>query len=502
MRISTPAFYNRNTESITTKQNKLSDQNVHLSSQKRVIHGSDDAVAIATIHRLKQKLSIDDQYIHNGQMAETANGLEETSLAQSTNILQRFREILVTAGNDTLNEENRKAMTKELTALRGELIGVSNTRDGNSQYIFSGFEVDTQPFQRNEFGNIDYHGDDGHRLYKVGSGVTVQGDDSGRSVFVDIPEGNGTFVSEGSANNKGSGVIDEAAVIDSKKANGFLSQDYTVAISEKVNSKDTEYSVYGLKKISGSGEAKVRVSGIDLKDNLIATVNPANTSPDKNSSVDIEFMPTDVENQFEIRINGQSSLPKIYDATNTTTQQIDINGISLEIDGVPSKDDRYTFEKYIEPTLYQEGQSIEFNGIKTSLKGQVKEHDNFTLRQSERKDVFATMQDSIDALLIPDDDDFSKSQREMRLDMSRHQIDNTLKNITRIRTSVGARMRTIDNQRESSQDFKLTSQTTLSNLEDLDMAAAISDFSKQKSLLDVSQKTFVKMQDLSLFKLI
>ena len=271
---------------------------------------------------------------------------------------------------------------------------------------------------------------------------------------------------------------------------------------KKSNSKDTEYSVYGLKKVSGSGNANVRVSGIDLKDSMIATVNPANASPDKNSRVNIEFMPTDVENQFEIRMNGQSSLPKIYDATNTTTQQIDINGISLEVDGIPSKDDKYVFEKYIEPTRYQEGQSIEFNGIKTSLKGRVKEHDNFTLRQSERKDVFATMQDSIDALLLPDDDNFSKSQREMRLDMSRHQIDNALKNITRVRTSVGARMRTIDSQREASEDFKLTSQTTLSNLEDLDMAAAISDFSKQKSLLDVSQKAFVKMQDLSLFKLI
>ena len=114
-------------------------------------------------------------------MAETANGLEETSLAQAANVLQRFREMLVSVGNDTLNEEDRKATTKELTALRGELIGVSNARDGNSQYIFSGFEVDTQPFQRNEFGHIDYHGDDGHRVYKVGSGVTVRGDDSGHS---------------------------------------------------------------------------------------------------------------------------------------------------------------------------------------------------------------------------------------------------------------------------------------------------------------------------------
>ena len=502
MRISTPVFYQRNTDNVFKQQQKLSEQNLHLSSQKRVMHGSDDAVAIATIQRLKQDLSVGDQYIENGEMAETANELEETSLAQVTNVLQRTRELLVISGNDTYNGENREALAQELEGLRDELMGVANTTDANSQYIFAGFEVDDQPFQRNEFGTIDYHGDQGDRSYKVGSGVFVRGNDSGHSVFVDIPEGNGTFLSVGNIKNTGSGVIDEASVIDSKKANGFLNEDYTVSITEPATGADPEYSVYGLQKSAVTGDASVKISTIDLNHPNIANVNPSNTAPDINSDVSIKFLATAVPTEFEISINGRSSLPAIYDAANTTAQEINIDGISVELNGLPDAGDQYDLTKYIEPTLYQEGQSIEFNGIKTQLKGKVEDQDSFSLRQSGTKDIFATMQDSIDALRMPGEDDVSKAQREMRLGMSRHQIDNAMTNISGIRTSVGARMRTIDNQRESTQDFKLTSQTTLSNLEDLDMAAAISEFSMQKNLLDVTQQTFMQMQNLSLFKLL
>jgi flagellar hook-associated protein 3 FlgL len=502
MRISTPVFYQRNTDNVFTQQNKLSDQNLHLSSQKRVLNGSDDAVAIATIQRLKQDLSVGDQYIENGEMAATANGLEETALAQATTLLQRSRELLVTVGNSTYNAENREAVAKELEELRDELMGVANTKDGNSQYIFAGFEVDSQPFRSNEFGSIDYHGDRGDRSYKVGAGVYIKGNDSGHSVFVDIPEGNGTFVSAGNIHNSGTGVIDEATVIDGKQANGFLSEDYTVTISTPVAEAAPEYSVYGLKEVAATGNASVKIAKIDLNHPNIAQVNPDNAYPDVNSDVDIKFVTTAVPGEFAIQINGHSSLPATYDIKNTRAQEISIDGISLEIDGIPNPGDQYSLTKYVEPTLYEEGLAIEFNGIKTELKGKVEDLDNFTLRQSKTKDIFATMQDSIDALRVPGEDDVAKAQREMRLDMARHQIDNAMKNISGIRTSVGARMRTIDNQRESTQDFKLTSQTTLSNLEDLDMAAAISEFTQQKNLLDVTQQTFVKLQDLSLFKLL
>jgi flagellar hook-associated protein 3 FlgL len=158
--------------------------------------------------------------------------------------------------------------------------------------------------------------------------------------------------------------------------------------------------------------------------------------------------------------------------------------------------------KYIEPTLYVEGQSIEFNGIKTAVKGNVEDGDSFTLRQSGEKSVFSTIQDTINLLRVPGEDDASSAQREMKLSMSLSQIDNAMSTVTGIHTALGSRMRTIDNQRESTLDFNLTNQKTLSSLEDLDMAAAISEFQLQMSQLEVSQQTFVQLQSLSLFNLI
>ncbi|MFT6986849.1 MAG: flagellar hook-associated protein 3 FlgL [Psychromonas sp.] len=502
MRISTQMFYQRSTENVMSQQTKLSQQNQYMSAAKRVLTGSDDPVAISTIQRLKQDISLGEQLIKNGEMAETANSLEETALAQTTNILQRVRELMVSAGNGTYNDQNREAVAKQLGGLREELMGVANTKDGNSQYIFAGYQVDTQPFQENEFGAIDYHGDGGERDYKVGSSVLVQGNNSGSSVFTDIKEGNGTFVAEANLNNGGSGVIDAASVIDSDAATVFSDQDYTISMSESVPAGDSEYSVYGLKEVAVTGSANVKISKIDLTDPNIGNVNPAGTYPAASSDVNVEFFATGTPGEFEVQINGQSSLPAIYDTANTQSQEVTIDGISVEVDGLPNAGDQYGLTKYVSPTLYTEGQSIEFNGIKTALKGNVAEFDSFTLAQSGSKDIFSTIQDSIDALRIPGEDGAAKAQREMRLDMGRQQVDNAMSNVTGIRTSVGTRLQTVANQKESNLDFNLASKKTLSNLEDLDMAAAISEFSMQSSILEITQKTFVQMQNMSLFKLI
>jgi flagellar hook-associated protein 3 FlgL len=502
MRISTQMFYQRNLDSMLGHQGKLSQQNIHLSTQKRVIHGADDAVAISTIQRLKQDVSVGEQYIKNGNMAEAANSLEDISLGQVTNILQRVRELTITASNETNSGSNREVIAKELEGLLGELVGVANTKDGNSQYIFSGYEVDTKPFQKNEFGTIDYHGDDGSRSYKIGAGVLVKGNDSGASVFTRIAEGNGTFVSERNINNSGSGVLDSASVIDKKASKDLVDQDYTISISQPIGGSDPLYSVYGLDDTAVTGNANVKISKIDLNDPNIANVNPVGVYPATDSDVNIEFVATVTPGKFEVQINGQSSLPAVYDSNNTTAQEITIDGISIEVDGVPNATDQYSMTKYVEPALYVEGQSIEFNGIKTALKGNVGNLDNFTLRQSGEKDIFSTIQDTIDLLRIQGEDGPSKAVRQMGLGMTHLQIDNAMSNVTGVHTSVGSRMRAVENQRESTLDFNLSNQKTLSNLEDLDMASAISQFQLQMSQLEVSQQTFMQLQSLSLFKLL
>jgi flagellar hook-associated protein 3 FlgL len=485
MRISTQVFYQRNTQSMMSQQSKLNQDNLHLSTQKRVITGADDPVAIATIQRLKQQIAVEDQYSKNSDVAETANSLEDTSLTQATNTLQRVRELMVSASNGIHSEVGREAIAKELEGLREELIGVANTRDGNNQYIFSGFNVDTEPFQKNEFGVVDYHGNDGAQGFQIGGGVTVKGGDAGSAVFMNIPNGNGTYLATVGEMNTGAGVINTGSIIDPNIARNFPDHSYSVVIGDVSGEK--YYSVYSLSESTVAGNASVKITNIDLSNS---------TAPEGN----LTFTATANAGEFEVSI-APSTTVAIYQES-TLPQSITIDGVSLEISGKPADTDQYNLDKVIASTPYENDQSIEFNGMKTTIKGDVLAGDTFTLIPSENKDIFSTIQDSIEALRAPGGGDSYDAKREIRLNMALLQVDGAISNVSEIHTGVGARMRTIDNQRESTQDFKLTSQKTLSNLEDLDMAKAVSDFKMNTNLLEVTQQTFIQMQSLSLFKMI
>ena len=201
-------------------------------------------------------------------------------------------------------------------------------------------------------------------------------------------------------------------------------------------------------------------------------------------------------------ITGQTSLPVIYDANIATAQQLTIDGMTLEVDGIPAVADSYQVNKYIEPTQYYQNQSIEFNGVRTKLKGEPLDSDVFTLSPSSNTDIFSTIQRAIDALRIPGNTDTQEALRLTQLNMAQLELDTGLDTIVNTRSRVGARMQTLANQTSISEEFKLVSQSAMSKLEDLDMAQAISDLQIEQTSLEVAQQTFVQLQRLNLFDLI
>ncbi|MDF1688162.1 MAG: flagellar hook-associated protein FlgL [Cycloclasticus sp.] len=82
------------------------------------------------------------------------------------------------------------------------------------------------------------------------------------------------------------------------------------------------------------------------------------------------------------------------------------------------------------------------------------------------------------------------------------QLDTALNRILDVRSQIGARLNVIDSQNEINQDFLLSIQSTKSQIEDLDMAEAISRFNLQIVGLQAAQQSFVKVQNLSLFNLL
>ena len=78
-------------------------------------------------------------------------------------------------------------------------------------------------------------------------------------------------------------------------------------------------------------------------------------------------------------------------------------------------------------------------------------------------------------------------------------LDSTLDSFLQTRTSVGARLRALDDQESQNEKFILDTQTTLSDTQDLDYAEAISRFNLQQVSLQAAQQAFSKVQNLSLF---
>jgi len=78
-------------------------------------------------------------------------------------------------------------------------------------------------------------------------------------------------------------------------------------------------------------------------------------------------------------------------------------------------------------------------------------------------------------------------------------MDSALDVVLDTRASIGARMNSIDSQRNANDSFSLLLQENRSTLEDLDYAEAVSRFEQQILALQASQQTFVKIEGLSLF---
>lgn len=78
-------------------------------------------------------------------------------------------------------------------------------------------------------------------------------------------------------------------------------------------------------------------------------------------------------------------------------------------------------------------------------------------------------------------------------------LDSALESFNQARSTVGSRLRVLDSQEAQHEKFLVDFKSTLSEVEDLDYAEAISRFNQQNSALQAAQQSFAKVQSLSLF---
>ncbi|OZA27487.1 MAG: flagellar hook-associated protein 3 [Hydrogenophilales bacterium 17-64-11] len=114
--------------------------------------------------------------------------------------------------------------------------------------------------------------------------------------------------------------------------------------------------------------------------------------------------------------------------------------------------------------------------------------------QGGGQDVFATLNALIVQLETP-----GTAGLDATLATANGDLDLALNNVLTVRASIGSRLQEIDALDNAGEDRKLQYSQTLSELQDLDYAQALTQLSQQQLTLEAAQKSFVKTSGLSLF---
>lgn len=123
-------------------QGSLANSMQRLSSGLRINSAKDDAAGLAISDRMTAQIRGLNQAARNANdgisLAQTAEG----ALQESTNILQRMRELAVQSANDTNSASDRASLNDEVVQLQSELDRIAQTSEFNGRKVIDGSLAD------------------------------------------------------------------------------------------------------------------------------------------------------------------------------------------------------------------------------------------------------------------------------------------------------------------------------------------------------------------------
>ena len=239
IRISTSNIFNSGTSRISEAQAALLKTQQQISANRRILSPSDDPVAAARALEVTQSRSINSTYASNRLMARNTLEQEDAALDQIGQLLQNVKTQAIQAGNPTLDNSQRGYIATDLRGQLDQLLGLVNARDGQGRFMFSGYQINTQPFSRSgSTGQLQYVGDQGQRALQVGPARELATSDSGDAIFMRIA--NKSFGTAAAGNNAGNLAISGLTVSAPAATTGH---DYDIVI--RVSSDGgPQYAVY------------------------------------------------------------------------------------------------------------------------------------------------------------------------------------------------------------------------------------------------------------------
>ncbi|MFC3022411.1 flagellin [Vibrio zhugei] len=157
--------------------NELNTSMERLSSGNRINSAKDDAAGLQISNRLNSQARGLDVAMRNANDGISISQTAEGAMNESTNILQRMRDLALQSANGTNSSSERRALNEESSALQDELNRIAETTSFGGRKLLNGtfgesaFQIGSGPGEAVIIGLTSVRADDARM-----GGVTFQGD--------------------------------------------------------------------------------------------------------------------------------------------------------------------------------------------------------------------------------------------------------------------------------------------------------------------------------------
>ncbi|MCE5180390.1 MAG: flagellin [Betaproteobacteria bacterium] len=123
---------------LNTSQSSLATALQRLSSGLRINSAKDDSAGLAISERMTAQVRGLDQAVRNANDGISLAQTTEGALVETTNALQRIRELAVQSANDTNSASDRSALQAEVAQLQQEINRIATTTQFNGKNLLDG----------------------------------------------------------------------------------------------------------------------------------------------------------------------------------------------------------------------------------------------------------------------------------------------------------------------------------------------------------------------------
>jgi len=523
MRLSTSLIYSSSMSSYQNGYANIVKTQQQISSGERIQTPADDPVGAARLLQLEQQQALLDQYSGNLTTATNTLTQEEGVLNSVNNVLQRARELAVQSGSGALSDEDRASIASELGQIEDQLYTLMNSKDANGQYLFSGSSSGTQPYVKNPDGTYTYNGNQNSLGLQVSSSMLLSSNDSGWDIFENV--------------------VNAGRTTSSLTTNPNVDGEQRVFLSSGLVANDKTYdqqfrtgSPYTLELVSGSEFVIRDKDGTDITSEVSGggTFNPAATDGTTITfrgiqlELDVQALSTDNDGNYDSMVTGYSfefgsstdSFAISRTSSNTSTAQLSggtITNSTAYNAAFPDSGVSFKFTSATDYEVYQQpvtssstaigsgsltGSTLSFAGVSYDISAAPAAGDSFNVQanSSETSSILDTIASLKAALQQPISSD-TEAQLALRdsVALALTNLDKGIASVDATRSSIGARLNTIDILTTENESLSITNATTQSSIRDTDMAEATTKLILQQTMLEAAQLSFARISQLSLF---